>query len=230
MKQLFNKIKPSPLHSDNKEMNKAIDDIRKALDQLYNLLDVSKEGRLTIDGDLKVKDLYVDGDSLYIGGVKLGAPKSAYDEYYLQYLKSDKKIEYVSAATPITETVQDVCGAMFTGNTETLITATYQDADGTIDLVVDDENVALPNVSEVTADYTATFQEMLLCDGTFTVTMPEITASDIGKLVIICNVGTGIITVDGYNTDTFYDETTMECSSNGTYSFKATTTSTWVLT
>ena len=99
MKQLFNKIKPSPLHSDNKEMNKAIDDIRKALDQLYNLLDVSKEGRLTIDGDLKVKDLYVDGDSLYIGDVKLEAPKSAYDEYYLQYLKSDKKIEYVDTAT-----------------------------------------------------------------------------------------------------------------------------------
>ena len=34
-----------------------------------------------------------------------------------------------------TEEVQDIVGAMFTGNTETNITATYQDADGTIDLV-----------------------------------------------------------------------------------------------
>ena len=35
-----------------------------------------------------------------------------------------------------TEEVQDIAGAMFTGNTETGITATYQDADGTIDLVI----------------------------------------------------------------------------------------------
>ena len=34
-----------------------------------------------------------------------------------------------------TEQVQDIVGAMFTGNTETNITATYEDGDGTIDLV-----------------------------------------------------------------------------------------------
>ena len=37
-----------------------------------------------------------------------------------------------------TEQVQDIVGAMFSGNTETRISATYQDGDGTIDLVVDD--------------------------------------------------------------------------------------------
>lgn len=36
-----------------------------------------------------------------------------------------------------TEAVQDIVGGMFTGNTETRISATYQDADGTIDLEVD---------------------------------------------------------------------------------------------
>lgn len=35
------------------------------------------------------------------------------------------------------ENVQDIVGAMFSGNTETNITATYQDADGTIDLAVE---------------------------------------------------------------------------------------------
>ena len=35
----------------------------------------------------------------------------------------------------LNETVQDIVGNMFTGNTETNITATYQDSDGTIDLV-----------------------------------------------------------------------------------------------
>jgi len=37
-----------------------------------------------------------------------------------------------------TEQVQDIVGAMFSSNTETRIAATYQDSDGTIDLVVDD--------------------------------------------------------------------------------------------
>ena len=37
-----------------------------------------------------------------------------------------------------TEAVQDIVGAMFTGNTETRISATYEDSDGTIDLAVDD--------------------------------------------------------------------------------------------
>lgn len=37
------------------------------------------------------------------------------------------------------ERIQDIAGAMFSTNTETLITATYQDADGTIDLVVDND-------------------------------------------------------------------------------------------
>ena len=35
----------------------------------------------------------------------------------------------------LTEVIQDTVGAMFSGNTETNITATYQDSDGTIDLV-----------------------------------------------------------------------------------------------
>ena len=34
------------------------------------------------------------------------------------------------------ERIQDIAGAMFSSNTETGITATYQDGDGTIDLAV----------------------------------------------------------------------------------------------
>lgn len=37
------------------------------------------------------------------------------------------------------ERIEDIAGGMFSGNTETLITATYQDVDGTIDLVVNDD-------------------------------------------------------------------------------------------
>lgn len=43
------------------------------------------------------------------------------------------------AVTVNAERVQDIAGAMFSSNIETLITATYQDSDGTIDLVVDND-------------------------------------------------------------------------------------------
>ena len=47
-----------------------------------------------------------------------------------------------------TEQVQDIVGAMFTGNTETNITATYEDGDGTIDLVSTDTNTQLTLLDE----------------------------------------------------------------------------------
>ena len=49
------------------------------------------------------------------------------------------------------ERVEDIAGAMFSSNTETLITATYQDADGTIDLVVDNN---LSNYDNSTSGFT----------------------------------------------------------------------------
>ena len=56
------------------------------------------------------------------------------------YYKSNEvaEVELSAADTVLTsEQVQDVVGAMFTSNTETRISATYEDSDGTIDLVVD---------------------------------------------------------------------------------------------
>jgi hypothetical protein len=53
---------------------------------------------------------------------------------------SSQWVEFVSkssgVATTDTEAVQDIVGAMFSSNTETGITATYEDSDGTVDLVV----------------------------------------------------------------------------------------------
>ena len=56
------------------------------------------------------------------------------------------------------EEVQDKVGAMFSSNTETLITATYQDSDGTIDLVVDNDlaNYSNANSAFITAASTHT--------------------------------------------------------------------------
>lgn len=102
---------------------------------------VDKDGDLVIEKDIHCRSLHVDDASIYIGGIKLSKPKREEDGYYLQYSRTGKKFTYEQKATPIDEEVQDIVGAMFTGNTEVLITATYQDADGTIDLVVDEANI-----------------------------------------------------------------------------------------
>jgi hypothetical protein len=62
------------------------------------------------------------------------------------------------AVTLNAERVQDITGAMVTGNTETLITVTYQDADGTIDFVVDNDlaNYSNANSAFITASSTST--------------------------------------------------------------------------
>ena len=68
---------------------------------------------------------------------------------YLRYNSTKGKWEGADASggggggSLSTEEVQDIVGAMFTNNTETNITATYQDSDGTIDLVSTDTNTQL---------------------------------------------------------------------------------------
>ena len=52
-----------------------------------------------------------------------------------------------------TEKVQDIVGAMFSGNTETNITATYQDDDGTIDLVASGGGGGSPGGSNTQIQY-----------------------------------------------------------------------------
>ena len=54
---------------------------------------------------------------------------------------------YISA-TLTDEEVQDKAGAMWSTNTETRATVTYQDADGTIDIVVDDMNDDVPEAGD----------------------------------------------------------------------------------
>jgi len=53
-----------------------------------------------------------------------------------------------SANIDLTEVVQDTVGAMFSSNTETGITATYEDSDGTIDLVTSISGFNTDNLSE----------------------------------------------------------------------------------
>jgi len=100
------------------------------------LTQVTSEG--IKDGEVKNADMADDA----VGVAELSATGTASSS---TFLRGDN-----SWATPTdtntqlsTEEVQDIVGGMFTGNTETNITATYQDADGTIDLVSTDTNTQL---------------------------------------------------------------------------------------
>ncbi len=82
-------------------------------------------------------------------------------------------------ATLTNEQVQDIVGAMLTGNTETGITVTYQDSDGTIDFVVGTLNQdTTGNAATATALETARTIGGTSFDGTANITPAECTNAD----------------------------------------------------
>ena len=82
-------------------------------------------------------------------------------------------------ATLTNEQVQDIVGGMLTGNTETGITVTYQDGDGTIDFVVGTLNQdTTGNAATATALETARTIGGTSFDGTANITPAECTNAD----------------------------------------------------
>ena len=90
-----------------------------------------------------------------------------------------------SADIDLSEVIQDTVGAMFSSNTETNITATYQDSDGTIDLVVSASGIA-----SVAADSTPQLGGDLDVNGN------SIISASNGNIAITPN-GSGKVIIDG---------------------------------
>ena len=90
-----------------------------------------------------------------------------------------------SADIDLSEVIQDTVGAMFSSNTETNITATYQDSDGTIDLVV-----AATGIASVAADSTPQLGGDLDVNGN------SIVSASNGNIAITPN-GSGKVIIDG---------------------------------
>ena len=99
-----------------------------------------------------------------------------------------------------TEEVQDIVGAMFTGNTETNITATYEDSDGTIDLVSTDTNTQLSTeeVQDIVGamfsgntetNITATYEDS---DGTIDLVVGDAGVSSDGQYNTVAGTNAGI--------------------------------------
>jgi len=89
-----------------------------------------------------------------------------------------------TANIDLSEVVQDTVGAMFSSNTETNITATYQDADGTIDLVVGTLNQdTTGNAATATALETARTIHGVSFDGTANIDLSEVIQDTVGAMV-----------------------------------------------
>ena len=94
---------------------------------------------LTLSGTTFSMSDPADGSSIDEGTIATDDRMPIWDESASswKYVTIDNLQDEIDTGTTLTtEEVQDIVGGMFTGNTETSITATYQDGDGTIDLVV----------------------------------------------------------------------------------------------
>ena len=111
------------------------------------------------------------------------------------------------------EEIQDIVGAMFSGNTETNITVTYQDSDGTIDLVAD--QLTTEQVQDIVGDMfsgntetniTATYQDS---DGTI-----DLEVAGGGRFVVSSSPAAGIHTADSIGINTVGFTTDMVGAGN----------------
>jgi len=120
---------------------------------------VDISGNLVLGGNITIGD--ADSDDISFGGeltshivpnaddtYDLGSSTKQWRNVYVDgTLEADAiTVDGVSLAVVTSENVSDIVGAMFSSNTETNITVTYQDSDNTIDLVVD---AAQPNVTSL---------------------------------------------------------------------------------
>jgi hypothetical protein len=122
---------------------------------------------------------------------------------------------------PTQENIEDYVGAMFSGNTETGITVTYQDADGTIDLVVDSASTTTKGIIEI-----ATAAEITAGSDTARAITPGYLASADPLIMGIESKGAGIDhgMTDIEETDT-YGRIKDFSATYGGYEFKGLTES-----
>ena len=175
--------------------------------------------------------LSVSGTTISVGTLNQDTTGKAATATALETARTIHGVSFDGTANiDLSEVVQDTAGAMFTGNTETGITATYQDDDGTIDLVVGTLNQdTTGNAATATALETARTINGVSFDGTANVTTLTAgtgvsvsgTAVSIGQAVATTSdvtfadlAATGNVTITG-NLDVNGTTTTLD-STNST--------------
>jgi hypothetical protein len=149
----------------------------------------------------------IDG-SLTLGGVNLGTA-------FVSASVSNDTITFTDAAGSTssvsitddglsTEEVQDIAGGMWSGNTESGVSVTYQDADGTLDINVNDPTITLTgavtgsatmtNLGNVSIATTATADPTLTINGDAT---GSATFTNLGNATLTLSVANDSHTHDG---------------------------------
>ena len=123
-------------------------------------------------------DFYCESSNAHYTRIQAAA-HSAYSGNVTATLPVTTGTLAITSEIPTTEQIQDIVGAMVSSNTETNVTVTYQDSDGTLDFVVD---AAQPNVTSL-----GTLTSLTVDD----ITIDSSTISDASDLTI--DVGGDII-------------------------------------
>lgn len=100
------------------------------------------------------------------------------------------------------EEVEDFAGAMVSGNTETGITVTYQDADGTIDFVADDPS-ATNEIQVISIDSSGTSFTITLSNGGGSITFDDTEGAGGGLSNAYSSMSDGTTTANASGGDTF---------------------------
>ena len=160
-------------------------------------------GVLTVAGEVDATSLDISGNADIDGTLEADA--------------------YTVDGTALNEYIADTVGAMFSGNTETNITATYQDGDNTIDLVATGTISALNNptenelvtvgstTSELDAEANLTFDGTTLTTTAISVDDLRLDGATIGHSsdTDLITLADGVVTVAGE-----LDATTLDISGN----------------
>ena len=130
---------------------------------------------LDIDGMTDINAALVDADLMIVDDGAGGTNRKATMSRLKTYMQNNLTFTTNTNTQLSTEQVQDIAGGMFSSNTETGITATYQDADGTIDLVVGTLNQdTTGNAATATALETARNIGGVSFDGTANINLPGV--------------------------------------------------------
>lgn len=160
--------------AQNSILTRHIDDLQVTTDQLG--ADAVTAAKLADDAVVtaNIVDNAVTAAKLNISGNGISGQAVLSD--------GDGSFSY-GAGGKTTEEVQDIAGAMFTSNTETGITATYQDGDGTIDLVVGTLNQdTTGNAATATALENARTIHGVSFDGTANIDLSEVVQDTAGAM------------------------------------------------
>ena len=169
------------------------------------------------DGSVTMAKLAQSGiDRLSSVGIQSGGTTIGAGVTFINFVQSgltatvSSGIATVSLGGKTNEEIQDIVGAMFSGNTETNITATYEDSDGTIDLVVSNEViqdiVGAMFSGNTETNITATYQDS---DGTI-----DLEVAGGGRFVVSSSPAAGIHTADSIGINTVGFTTDMVGAGN----------------